>query len=215
MAFEIVQIQPRIFYAKFDDCENMLLSTFRIDGSRQEHKNEYENYRQYIRKYMDRMRVSGYCIYSRDFRWFMKKFKKKKAINEEINFTLKVLNSVGEAGLSPRSKFNVIVCHNNENSIAFNHEMAHSMFNVNYKYKMKVLRLFKHIKPEVRQKMLEVLATYEYQFKGTDDQNFIDECNARIATENLIKKGFSEDIRLPQKQIDQFKKLYQDNLKSQ
>lgn len=215
MAFEIVQIQPRIFYAKFDDCEHMLLSTFRIDGARQEYKNEYENYRQYIKKYMSRIRVSGYCIYSKDFRLFMRKFKKDKAITEETSFILKMLNALGESKLNLRSKFTVIVCHNTEASIAFNHEMAHSLFNVNYNYKRRVLRLFRHVKPEAKQKMMDVLASYEYKFKGLDDPSFVDECNARIATENLLKKGFSEGIKLPHKQIDQFKKLYQDSLKNQ
>lgn len=212
---EIVQIQPRIFYAKFDDCEQMLLSTFRIEGVKLEHKNEYENYRQYIKNYMNKMTVNGYCIYSKHFRLFMRKFKDKQIISEEMAFAQKLLMSVGQSNVNSSSKFTVIICYNNENSIAFNHEMAHSMFYVDYKYRMKVSRLFKHIKPHMRQKMYEYLTKNEYKFKAIDDPEFIDEVNARISTENLLKKCFSHDVRLTNKEIDKFKKLYQDNLKKQ
>jgi len=215
MAFEIVQIQPRIFYAKFEEPQHMLLSTYRIDGARLEQNLEYENYRQYIKSYMSKFSVNGYCIYGKDIRLFLKKFKKKKAISEELTFAMSILNITGEAGLTSRSKFTVIVCYNTEGSIAFNHEMAHSLFYVDYKFRMKVLRLFKHIKTDMKQKMFDDLAKRDYRFRGIDDTAFIDEAFCRLATENLLKKGFSEDIKLPQRQIAKFKKLYQDNLKKQ
>src|ERR1700722_9926302 len=123
MFFELSQIQPRIFYAKFDDCEHMFLSTHRIEGARLEQKNEYENYRQYIKAYLKKMTVNGYCVYSKDFRWFLRKFKKKKTIPEELNFAAKILALIKESGLNAGSKFAIIVCYNTTESIAYNHEM--------------------------------------------------------------------------------------------
>lgn len=215
MAFEIVQIQPRIFYAKFDDCENMLLSTFRIDGARHEHKNEYENYPQYIKNYMNNITVSGYCIFSKSFRLFMRKFKDKTMTPEELEFTQKLLLTVGQSGINTGSKFAVIVCLTTENSITFHHEMAHSLFYVDYKYRMKVVRLFKHVKPDIKEKMLADLLKNDYKFKSVDEAEFIDEVNSRLATENLLKKGFSKAVKLPLREIEKFKKLYQDNSKKQ
>ena len=215
MAFELVQIQPRIFYAKFEELQHMLLSTYRIDAVRIEQKLEYENYRQYIKNYMHKFNYNGCCIYSKDIRLFLKKFKRKKAISEELTFAMSILNITGQAGLTSRSKFTVIVCYNAEGSIAFNHEMAHSLFYVDYQFRMKVLRLFKHVKADIKQKMFDDLAKSDYKFRDIDDPAFIDEAFCRLATENLLKKGFSEDIKLPQRQIAKFKKLYQDNLKRQ
>ena len=67
----------------------------------------------------------------------------------------------------------------------------------------------------MKQKMFDCLLKFEYKFNGLDDPLFIDEAFCRIATENVLKKGFSDEINLPKKEIDRFKKLYQDNLKKQ
>jgi len=213
--FNINQIHPRIFYAKFNDVETMLLSTFRVNDAKLEHKNEYENYPQYIKKYMEKFTISGYCIYGKDFRLFMRKFKHKAMTTEELEFTHKLLLSMGQSGINMSSKFTVIVCFNNENSIVFNHEMAHCMFYVDYKYRMKVIRLFKKIKPDVREKMFNDLTANEYRFKSAEDSDFVDEVNSRLSTEKLLKKGFSKHIRMTKKEVNKFKKLYQDNLKKQ
>lgn len=213
MAFDIVQIQPRIFYAKFDDCENMLLSTFRIDGARHEHKNEYENYPQYIKNYMKKFRVSGYCIFSKSFRLFMRKFKDKTMTPQELEFCQKLLLKLSQSGINSGSKFTVIACYTSANSITFHHEMSHALFYVNYKYRMKVIRLFKKIKLDIKEKMLADLVKDDYKFKTIDDIEFIDEAHSRLATENLLKKGFSAEVKMPKREVDKFKKLYKENSK--
>lgn len=214
MPLDITQIQPRIFYARFDDAYKMCMATFRIEGAKVEVKNEYENYRKYIRVYTKDNIISGYCITSKRFRLFIRNFSKKDLAPEEKVFSRKLLEAVAKANLHPSSKFSVIVCVNKENSITYNHEMAHSMFYADYKYRIKVVRLFKRIKMDVKERMMQSLSENNYKFKGYDDLEFIDEVNARVATENQIKKGFDDRVKLLKKDIEKFKTLYHDNLSS-
>lgn len=214
MPLEISQIQPRIFFAKFDDQYKMCTAILRIEGAKTEIKKDHDNHRKYIKKYVQDTKVSGFFISSKFIRSFQKLFKPAKMAEEEKAFIKALLKAVKEAGLGPRNKFGVIACYNGQHSITFKHEMAHSMFYADYLYRMKVLRLFKKIKPEIKQKMMEYLNHNDFRFKSFETIDFIDEINALISTENVMQKAFDDTVHIGKREMDKFKKLYEDNAKS-
>lgn len=203
MAIEISQIQPRIFFVKFPDQKRMCLAATRIDA-----KIELKS----LKSYLENNVVSGYCFNNKDLSKFKRSFATKNLSEAEKVFLKTVYKSVKDAGLRPRSKFAFILCFQSKTSLTYKHEIAHSMFYVDYSYKQKVLRLFKKIKPEIKQKMLDFLAKNDYKFKGIDDLNFADEVNARLSSENVISKAFCEDALPGMKDINKFKKLYEENV---
>jgi hypothetical protein len=203
MQIEISQIQPRIFFAKFADQKRMCLAATRIDA-----KIELKNLKSYLANNV----VSGYCFNNKELSKFKAVFTPKSLSEAEKAFLKTVYKAVKDANLKPHSKFAIIVCFHSKHSLTYKHEIAHSMFYVNYSYRQKVLRLFNKIKPEIKEKMMEFLVKNNYRFKGIDDINFADEVNARLSSENVISKAFSEDAQPSSKYINKFKKLYEENV---
>jgi len=213
MPLEISQIQPKIFFAKFDDQYKMCVATLRIEAAKTEINKSHDNHKKYIKEYVKNTKVSGCFISSKNLRSFLKLFKGGKMADQEKDFVKAVLKTAKESGLSSRNKFSIIVCFNGPNSITFKHEMSHSMFYADYKYRMKVLRLFKKIKPDIKQKMMEYLNKNDYRFKSFESIDFVDEINARISTENVLQRAFDDTIHIPKRELDKFKKLYEGNTK--
>jgi hypothetical protein len=181
----------------------MCLAATRIDA-----KIELKSLKSYLASNV----VSGYCFNNKDISRFKSAFSPKSLSEAEKVFLKTVYKSVKEANLKPRSKFAFIVCFQSKHSLTYKHEIAHSLFYVDYSYRQKVLRLFKKIKPDIKQKMLDHLTKNDYKFKGIDDINFADEVNARLSSENVISKAFSEDALPSSKDINKFRKLYEENV---
>ncbi len=214
---EVIEIKPRIYFARFKDQFSMCMTLLRISEHQEDpFRGKIFTIEEYMKWYADSLGggrftydkdISAMCIFGHQIRSFIKKFNNKIMSQDEKDFIEILTNIIPKDILKSNKKFCMICTFHGENSIDFKHEMAHALFYLEKEYRDKVKKIIGKIKKPIKAKLIECLRDFNYNIS---DLEFIDEINARISSENTVKAGFGNCVRLNSIYTKEAKKIFKE-----
>lgn len=224
---EIIKVAPRIFFAKFQNRYKMVMATLRFNNS-YDKKNE-ETFEHFCDRYDKKYGGGNFKTYQKSiafsipgciFNSFIKSVPKEKWTEKEKELISGLELALEKEEMNMKSRFNVIACHYAEKSSSFKHELSHSLYDVNKRYKESVNQIFNDlIDKDMRYKIYDYLKNVrEYELSSINDDDFIDEANAYIVSSNPNKSVFFKNLKISTKDKNKISKefniLFKESFKS-
>lgn len=213
---ELVEIKPKIYFAKFENQYQMCMAVMRIEDQEEyRFKDRVFTHDELMDWYAEKYGngqftyfddYAGFCVHSGMLRRFMRIFKPHDMIAREMDFIASIKDVVPPSVFNHNKYFSIICTYNGENSIVYNHELAHAIAYTSRSYYRKIKEILKSMPTETKNKLFGRLIEMGY----TEKDQHMDEINARLVSEYDVCKSLDIKVKINKPIINKLIKLFKE-----